>query len=181
MLFDFLKKECPSNRGHKIVHKVITNKFGDKYCCDEQCLIANIEECIQKEKNTYVTIGVGSGNGNNFVHGDYESVKILQFKLIELEKLRRDNNSIQQHYNNYKIGNTMSDQTVVDVMLEAHAHLVGSVAALGVIEQRIPGFIDWYERVRDERVGAQSDNQTYKLSKTIIKLQEQIIILRSKE
>lgn len=36
-----------------------------------------------------MTIGVGGGTGELFVHGDYESVKACQAKLIELERARK--------------------------------------------------------------------------------------------
>jgi hypothetical protein len=36
-----------------------------------------------------VTMGVGSGGGKAFVTGDYDSIKVLQAKLLELEELRR--------------------------------------------------------------------------------------------
>jgi cell shape-determining protein MreC len=34
-------------------------------------------------------LGVGNGTGNLFVEGDYDSITILQNKLLELEELRR--------------------------------------------------------------------------------------------
>ncbi len=36
------------------------------------------------------SLGVGSGGGNLFVHGDYESIKVCQAKLLELEGVRRE-------------------------------------------------------------------------------------------
>jgi hypothetical protein len=40
-------------------------------------------------KEAKVSIGVGEGNGNFFVEGDYDSIVHLQKKLFELEDLRR--------------------------------------------------------------------------------------------
>jgi len=36
-----------------------------------------------------IIMGVGDGTGNLFVKGDYESITVLQKKLLELEDLRR--------------------------------------------------------------------------------------------
>ena len=41
-----------------------------------------------------VTMGVGEGGGKMFVKGDYDSIKHLQGKLLELEELRRLANTI---------------------------------------------------------------------------------------
>ena len=35
-----------------------------------------------------VTLGVGAGNGQLFVHRDYDSIKAAQTKLLELEAAR---------------------------------------------------------------------------------------------
>jgi len=40
------------------------------------------------ERKTSVSMGVGSGDGNLFVHGDYESIKAAQAKILELDRLR---------------------------------------------------------------------------------------------
>lgn len=45
----------------------------------------------EMKQNNKVMMGVGSGDGNYFVEGDYDSIKILQHKLFELEALRREN------------------------------------------------------------------------------------------
>lgn len=34
------------------------------------------------------TIGVGDGSGKLFVHGDYESIKVVQQMIFDLEELR---------------------------------------------------------------------------------------------
>lgn len=36
-----------------------------------------------------VTLGVGDGNGQLFVHVDCDSIKTVQTKLLELEAVRR--------------------------------------------------------------------------------------------
>lgn len=52
--------------------------------------VVELERQLAEAKvKTEVTVGVGSGDGQLFVHGDYESVKAVQAKLLELESLRR--------------------------------------------------------------------------------------------
>ncbi len=41
------------------------------------------------ETKTQDTLGVGNGDGVSFVHGDYDSIKMCQKKLLEREELRR--------------------------------------------------------------------------------------------
>ncbi|MGI9708673.1 ead/Ea22-like family protein [Serratia marcescens] len=43
---------------------------------------------IELEAKTAMTMGVGSGNGNLFVHGDYDSIKAAQAIVLENESLR---------------------------------------------------------------------------------------------
>lgn len=60
---------------------------------------ARIAECSQipamraelerLRKMTSMCMGVGDGTGGLFVYGDYDSVKVAQAKLLELEELRR--------------------------------------------------------------------------------------------
>lgn len=45
------------------------------------------EQELKKIQN-YSTVGVGDGNGKLFVHGDCDSIKMVQSKLLELQKLR---------------------------------------------------------------------------------------------
>ena len=37
--------------------------------------------------DTSCTLGVGDGSGNLYVHGDYESIKHLQGKILRMEKM----------------------------------------------------------------------------------------------
>jgi hypothetical protein len=41
-------------------------------------------------------MGVGDGGGNLFVEGDYDSITVLQEKLLELEELRRENERLKK-------------------------------------------------------------------------------------
>lgn len=41
-------------------------------------------------------LGVGDGDGYLFVEGNYESIKVCQEKLIELENLRVENEQLKQ-------------------------------------------------------------------------------------
>ena len=47
-------------------------------------------ECEKLRSKTELTLGVGDGNGNLFVHGDYDSIKRVQALIFECEKLRKD-------------------------------------------------------------------------------------------
>lgn len=46
-------------------------------------------------KEVPTIIGVGEGSGQNFVQGDYDSIKLLQEKLLLLEKFRRDSEEFE--------------------------------------------------------------------------------------
>ncbi len=48
------------------------------------------------EYKTRVILGVGDGTGNLFVEGDYESIVVLQKKILELEAVRRENRSLKK-------------------------------------------------------------------------------------
>lgn len=45
-------------------------------------------QIVVLEEKTSVTCGVGSGNGNLFVHGDYDSIKAVQALVFDNERLR---------------------------------------------------------------------------------------------
>ncbi|BEL80111.1 hypothetical protein SM12BL3_14180 [Serratia marcescens] len=55
-------------------------------------LLADLEakdkRIAELEAKTAMTMGVGSGNGNLFVHGDYDSIKAAQAIVLENESLR---------------------------------------------------------------------------------------------
>jgi predicted nuclease with TOPRIM domain len=46
-------------------------------------------------KEGELIMGIGNGGGNLFVKGDYDSIKTLQYKLLELEELRKENKDLQ--------------------------------------------------------------------------------------
>lgn len=48
---------------------------------------------------TRTTMGVGSGDGQLFIHGDYESVKAAQRIVIERDQLRAELSAIKAHGN----------------------------------------------------------------------------------
>jgi len=48
----------------------------------------SVEETTQTHKDVSCTIGVGEGGENMYVHGDYESIKYLQEKLLKMEKMQ---------------------------------------------------------------------------------------------
>lgn len=47
-------------------------------------------ECDALRAKTSLSLGVGDGTGNLFVHGDYDSIKRVQALIFECEKLRKD-------------------------------------------------------------------------------------------
>lgn len=47
-------------------------------------------ECESLRAKTSLSLGVGDGTGNLFVHGDYDSIKRVQALIFECEKLRKD-------------------------------------------------------------------------------------------
>ncbi len=49
---------------------------------------ADKKRIAELEAKTAMTMGVGSGNGNLFVHGDYDSIKAAQAIVLENESLR---------------------------------------------------------------------------------------------
>ncbi|MEX5769103.1 hypothetical protein AB4Y55_25490 [Serratia nematodiphila] len=51
-------------------------------------LEAKDKRIAELEAKTAMTMGVGSGNGNLFVHGDYDSIKAAQAIALENESLR---------------------------------------------------------------------------------------------
>lgn len=51
-------------------------------------LEAKDKRVAELEAKTAMTMGVGSGNGNLFVHGDYDSIKAAQAIVLENESLR---------------------------------------------------------------------------------------------
>ncbi len=48
------------------------------------------------EYKTRVILGVGDGTGNLFVEGNYQSITVLQKKLLELEEVRRENRRLKK-------------------------------------------------------------------------------------
>lgn len=58
---------------------------------DMEKQIADLQaECDALRAKTNLSLGVGDGTGNLFVHGDYDSIKRVQALIFECEKLRKD-------------------------------------------------------------------------------------------
>lgn len=47
-------------------------------------------ECDALRAKTSISLGVGDGTGNHFIHGNYESIKRAQALIFECGKLRKD-------------------------------------------------------------------------------------------
>ncbi len=59
---------------------------------------------VEEKKETECTLGVGDGAGQLFVHGSYEAIKILQAKLLKMEKMytREEIKNILVEWEKYK-------------------------------------------------------------------------------
>ncbi len=49
-----------------------------------------------EENGTRIILGVGRGDGNLFVEGDYDSITRVQNMIFELEELRRENHLLKK-------------------------------------------------------------------------------------
>ena len=71
----------------------LINGCSDRYCpeCRRLREIRNYVAALQAERDTLraktaVTLGVGSGGGSLFVHGDYDSIKAAQDFIFRAER-----------------------------------------------------------------------------------------------
>jgi len=46
---DLFSKPCPSGLPHSVVGRIVTNKFGHKFCLHSNCTHANMNEIYQYE------------------------------------------------------------------------------------------------------------------------------------
>lgn len=60
-----------------------------------------ITELRQLRAKTQVTMGVGNGSGSLFVYGDYDSIKAAQKIVLEVEKLRAENEGLRKDAGRY--------------------------------------------------------------------------------
>lgn len=58
-------------------------------------MLALTTELRRLRAMTRVTIGVGEGSGQLFVHGDYDSIKVAQSIVLENERLRAENEALR--------------------------------------------------------------------------------------
>lgn len=66
----------------------------------EQAIIDGLRgEVAELEAKTRTVMGVGSGSGNLFVYGDYDSIKSAQKIVIERDQLRAELSAIKAHGN----------------------------------------------------------------------------------
>lgn len=67
---------------------------------------------------TSMSLGVGDGTGNLFVHGDYDSIKRMQVLIFEFEKLRKASSELTNwcfHEVGADIGLTPGLKQVMDI------------------------------------------------------------------
>lgn len=63
-------------------------EFRRRFNLERSCLEDADKRIAELEAKTAMTMGVGSGNGSLFVHGDYDSIKAAQAIVLENESLR---------------------------------------------------------------------------------------------
>jgi len=73
-------------------------------------VLALLDRIAELEAKTEMTMGVGSGNGNLFVHGDYDSIKAAQAIVLENESLRAKLATLVR----FKVGTDSVDSDVSD-------------------------------------------------------------------
>lgn len=78
-------------------------------------------ECDALSSNTRLSLGVGDGDGNLFVHGDYDSIKRVQALIFENERLLKDVEALSDALQG--LLNIVSDSSGV-----AGYHLNGNIA-----------------------------------------------------
>lgn len=83
------KERGLESRYHQDYEKYTTPFYSQEYV---SALLAELEakdkRIAELEAKTAMTMGVGSGNGSLFVHGDYDSIKAAQAIVLENESLR---------------------------------------------------------------------------------------------
>jgi hypothetical protein len=69
----------PNQKQFKEFNPELFKAYIDKFSDEDKIKAFN----ILKTEMGWCTLGVGNGRTNHFVHGDYDSIKILQSKLID--------------------------------------------------------------------------------------------------
>ncbi len=64
-------------------------------------IMASANKPKATKQDVSCTIGVGDGSGEHYVHGDYDSIKLLQGKLIKLSELCRYVNEVGKALKEY--------------------------------------------------------------------------------
>ena len=86
MTLDDLEKYYKGDGYYELQHHEFITIFGDSIMnFDDFNILIEVDDV---DKDTSITMGVGEGGGNMFVHGDHESILHLREKLFELENLR---------------------------------------------------------------------------------------------
>lgn len=76
-----------NNDNHKTLQEFAMSEIIKELRAERDALKAEIEELKQK---TSSMMGVGSGAGNLFVYGDYDSIKAAQTLLLQAENDRAE-------------------------------------------------------------------------------------------
>jgi hypothetical protein len=72
-------------------------------------------------------------------------------------------------------GMKMQKEQLRLTLINAKQLLVEQLIPVGVIEHRVPQFIEWFEKVRDGANSPRQDLQTYKVCKSIAELTEALV------
>lgn len=100
-----------------------------------------------KEKNSWMTLGVGDGKGQFFVYGDFESIHVCREKLFELEKLRAELLAAEERGNlkavellseqNYEYNGRTNDLIARHAAQLLAAERKGMMKAISIIEEAV--------------------------------------------
>lgn len=71
-------------------------------CVSIKQLLGLIGENERLQAKTRTTMGVGSGDGQLFVHGDYDSIKAAQAIVLERDQLKAENEALRKDAGRYR-------------------------------------------------------------------------------
>jgi hypothetical protein len=73
-----------------------------EHACEPKLILALIAENERLNVMTATTMGVGSGEGSLFVHGDYDSIKAAQAIVIERDQLKAECEVLRKDAERYR-------------------------------------------------------------------------------
>jgi len=115
--------------------------------------------------------------GDTQLEGPKETILVIESVIKRLELLNESIAALQE-YNNQAFlkgcvhGRNMEKAKLQNTLAVAKQLLLDQIQPIGVVESRVPQFIDWYERIRESAVNPKQDVVTYRTCKTILELDE---------